>query len=228
MTALEKCFATLRDKLVSPNRLIANGLTYGDRLFDERLAAANEELAILQTTEIIHPELLAMRESVDAHCEQKINYQRTFLRLKLETLQKESIATKHQVHSQYIQSVRELRDEFLDRLNKEFYQVQRERRSADGDSSHLSYLFPNSRPEQIMQQTAYNSEVSILSGIAKYIGFPAAPSVNKANQAELEEDFRSMGVGSMPKAMLHADGKYSLLHSLLVSGKTNCTPSKLI
>lgn len=166
------------------------------RLFDERLAAANEELTILQTPGIVHPELLLMKESVDRHREQKINYQRTFFRLKLETLRKESIATRHQVQSQYMQTVRDVRDQYLDRLNQEFYQIQRERRNADGESSDPLYLYSNVKTQNIIQQTAYNNEVSILSGIAKHVGFPAAPSVAKANQAEVEEDFRSMGVRS--------------------------------
>jgi hypothetical protein len=47
-----------------------------------------------------------------------------------------------------------------------------------------------------LNQTAYNKEVSILSGIAKYVGFPAAPDVQGVNKSELDEDFEKMGVSS--------------------------------
>ncbi|KAG8530818.1 uncharacterized protein KY384_004175 [Bacidia gigantensis] len=185
LTSIEKSFATMRDKL-----------------FDERLAATNEELALLQTPGVLHPELLAMKEVVDHHRNLKIEYQQTFLKYKLETLQKESVAKKHQILSQYMQTVRDMRDRSLDQLNKEFYQVQRERRSGDGDIPDYLYLYTNKRSQQITQQTAYNNEVSILSGVAKYVGFPTAPNIQKVRTDEAEEDMRNMGVILMPPQTL--------------------------
>ena len=144
----------------------------------------------------MHPELLAMKEAIDHNKKQKTMYQQTFLKYKLETLQRESIATKHQVQSQYMQAVRELRDQSLDQLNKEFYQVQRERRSGNSNVADSLYLFSSNRSQQVRQQTAYNSEVSILSGVAKYVGFPSAPAIENARPNELEDDLRGMGVSS--------------------------------
>jgi hypothetical protein len=45
-----------------------------------------------------------------------------------------------------------------------------------------------------MHQLAYNTEVSILSGVAKYIGFPAAPPMAAATPAESDLDFEKMSV----------------------------------
>ena len=53
---------------------------------------------------------------------------------------------------------------------------------------------PTTRSAQISQQIAYNTEVSVLAGIAKYVGFPAAPDINGANKTDLDDDFKSMGV----------------------------------
>ena len=172
-------------------------------MFDERLAATNEDLALLEAPDFAHPELLAMKEAVDSHRNSKIKYQQTFLRYKLQTLQKESVAKKHQILSQYMQDVREIRDRSLEQVNKEFYQVQRERRSGEGDIPDHLYFYTVRRPQQIMHQTAYNNEVSILSGVAKYVGFPAAPRLPKARADEMEEDLRNMGVSSLS---CHADG----------------------
>jgi hypothetical protein len=36
--------------------------------------------------------------------------------------------------------------------------------------------------------------VSVMSGVAKYVGFPAAPSLSVARPSEIEEDFEKMGV----------------------------------
>ena len=137
-----------------------------------------------------------MKEAVDQHRAQKIEYQRTFLKFKLQALQKESVAAKHQIHSQYMQTVRDIRDRSLEQINKEFYQVQRERRSCEGDVPDFIYTYKDRRSQQITQQTAYNNEISVLSGVAKYVGFPAAPGIKKARPDELEDDMRKMGVGS--------------------------------
>ncbi|KAL9128806.1 MAG: hypothetical protein Q9217_002587 [Psora testacea] len=187
LSALEKCFATLRDKL-----------------FDERLASANEELALLQQPGFVHPELLAMKEAVDQRRNQKIEYQRTRLNYKLQSLQRESVATKHQALSQYMQTVREIRDRSLAQLNREFYQVQRERRNVEGDVPDYMYTFVTRRSQQITQQTAYNNEVSVLSGIAKYVGFPAAPTIKHARPNELHEDMRDMGIALQPPQVLQS------------------------
>ena len=44
------------------------------------------------------------------------------------------------------------------------------------------------------ERQAYNMEVQILSGIAKYIGFPAAPEVKGAASSEMQQDLEAMGV----------------------------------
>lgn len=166
------------------------------RLFDERFSQYNEELVMLEQPMSIHPELLAMKEVIDQRRNQKIEYEQSLLRLKLETLQRESIATKAQVHSQYMQTVRELRDKALDQLNKEYYQIQRERRSCEEDVPDYMYTFTNKRSQQITQQRAYNDEVSVLSGVAKYVGFPSAPEISKSRPKDIDADLRAMGVSS--------------------------------
>ena len=66
---------------------------------------------------------------------------------------------------------------------------------ADSSTQHLDYTykFPTRRSQQVAQQTAYNMEVSILSGIAKYVGFPAAPNIDGVRSSELDADLQLMG-----------------------------------
>ena len=135
-----------------------------------------------------HPEYLAQKEVVDRYRDDKIEYEETLFRYKLIALQRKSIAEKAQIHSQYMQTVREIRDSNLEQLNKEWYQIQRERRSCDDSEPDYMYKFQTRRSQQIRQQTAYNTEVSILSGVAKYVGFPAAPDIMKARPKEIEDD----------------------------------------
>ena len=147
-----------------------------------------------------HPGLLAMKEAVDQRREQKIEYEQILLKYKMTTLRRESIAKKSQAHSQYMQTARGVREIYLDRLNKEYFQVQRERRNCEGDVPDFMYKFSSRRSQQITQQIGYNKEVSILSGIAKYVGFPAAPSIIPARTKEIESDLRSMEVSFVPLA----------------------------
>lgn len=192
LSAMENCFATLRDKLVPLSDIQdVRPLTTSNRLFDERLAQCNEELAMLKQPIFIHPELLLMKEVIDRRRDQKIKYEQTLLKYKLESLQRESIANKAQMHSQYMQTVGELRDMYLSQINAEIYQTQRERRSCEADIPDYLYAFTSKRSKQITEQTAYNEEVSLLSGIAKYVGFPAAPDILTARSNEWEEDERA-------------------------------------
>ena len=174
------------------------------RIYEERIAQCNQELAVLEQPVPIHPELLAMKQVIDQRRDQKIEYENNLMKFKLMTLQRESIANKAQAHSQYMQTVREVRDSYLESLNKQYYQVQRERRSCEGDVPDYMYTFTTKRSQQITHQTAYNTEVSILAGVAKYMGFPAAPGISSARSKEIDDDFQSMGVSRGSLGAAHA------------------------
>lgn len=143
-----------------------------------------------------HPELLAALDIIGRHRDQKIRYENTRLKYKLESLQRTSIAEKAQAHSQYMLEVQDIREKSLDTLNKEFYQVQRERRSAETSTPDYMYHYNPKRSEQIKRQAAYNKEVSILSGVAKHVGFPAAPDLKPLKPSEIDDDLKAMGVCS--------------------------------
>ncbi|KAL8639595.1 MAG: hypothetical protein Q9228_003390 [Teloschistes exilis] len=183
LNAIEKCFASLRDKL-----------------FDERLTKFDAELAMLAEPEVTHPELLGMKDVLEQRRDEKIQYESTLLRYKLGSLQNKSKAEKAQLHGQYMQSVREIRDHNLEQANKEWYQIHKERRSREDDVPEYMYQFTDRRSQQITHQTAYNKEVSLLAGIAKYQGFPAAPEIYGARQSEIDADFEKMGIIQQPTA----------------------------
>ena len=139
-----------------------------------------------------HPEFLAQKDIIDRYRDEKVDYEETLFKYKLIALQRKSIAEKAQIHSQYMQTVREIRDRNLEQLNQEWYQIQRERRICEDNVPDYMYKFTTRRSQQIRQQTAYNTEVSILSGVAKYVGFPAAPDINGARPKEIDDDFAAI------------------------------------
>ena len=162
------------------------------RLFDERLAQCQDELALLERPTFVHPELVMMREIIDHRRDQKIQYEQTLLKFKLEALERESIAQKAQIHSQYIQTVGSIRDKSLSDINRDIHQTHRERRNCEADVPDFIYEYNPKRSQQITHQMAYNEEVSLLSGLAKYMGFPAAPDISRARAKEFESDRRLM------------------------------------
>ncbi|RMZ85101.1 hypothetical protein DV738_g72, partial [Chaetothyriales sp. CBS 135597] len=179
LQGLERHFAALRD-----------------RLYDERIAAINHELDQLAEPVPVHAELLKQLEIVKRWRDQKFEIEQKLLVYKIGALKNKSLAERSQIHSAYFQTVRDLREKHLERLSEHFYRIQRDRFRAESAIPSFTIPFPEKRSKQISQQTAYNKEVSILSGIAKYVGFPAAPEIASAHASELEADLQKLGLSA--------------------------------
>ena len=89
-----------------------------------------------------------------------------------------------------------MREEILSDCNQRIYELQRGRRQLGVEEIEYSLRLPEKRSDQIRHQAAYNLEVSILAGVAKYVGFPAAPEIKAARPSEIDDDLRAMKVSS--------------------------------
>lgn len=152
---------------------------------------------MIQSDTPTHPEYLAIVEAIDQLRNERIEHAKTVYGYKLQSLQRKAVTTRAVMQSQYMQRIRELREDTLERASAEWYQIQRERRNFDADKEAPLRHFGGNRAQWVAAQTAYNTEVSILSGMAKYVGFPAAPEIEGATTAEVDEDLRKMGVSSL-------------------------------
>ncbi|KAJ9657527.1 hypothetical protein H2198_004288 [Neophaeococcomyces mojaviensis] len=179
LTALERHFATLRDKL-----------------YDEKIAQLNHELDQLTEVESTHPELLKQFECVNKYRDEKQDTEQKLLVFKVGALKRKSLAERSQIHSAYFQTVRDVRERHMERMSEHFYRIQRERFKSSQVTPTYTIPFPEKRIQQVTQQTAYNREVSILSGVAKYVGFPAAPELPSVQASDLEGDMQKMGINS--------------------------------
>ncbi|KAI0889249.1 Sds3-like-domain-containing protein [Annulohypoxylon maeteangense] len=175
LSAIEKRFATFRD-----------------RLYEERLEALNREEAMLRSDNPTHPEYLAMMECIDARRDERIRVANRELELNKEALDRWAVARRSQIHSQYFQSVRESRETILAELGQQWYDIQHERRKQANNVPEFGLRFPSDPTQRIKNALAYNKEVSILSGIAKHEGMPAAPDMKGATLQELDDDFDAM------------------------------------
>lgn len=170
------------------------------RLFADRNSQLTKELSTIQSDPPTHPEYLAMVEAINKLRQERIDHAKTVYRYKLQALQRKAVVTRATMQSQYLQRIREQRDKCLELASEEWYQIQRERRNFDTDKDVPLNHFAGDRPQLVAAQTAYNTEVSVLSGVAKYVGFPAAPEIRGATSTEIDEDLRKMGVSTMPLA----------------------------
>jgi len=167
------------------------------RLCDEQIAQCELELEMLKQPDCEHPEYLAMIKAVDDRRAEKVAYERQLLQYKQKNLEIITTAERHQLHSQYFQTVRDKREDILSLCNQKIFELQRGRRQLGVDEVEYMMKLPEKRSDQIRHQTAYNLEVSILSGVAKYVGFPAAPEIRPARTSEIEDDLRAMKVSDL-------------------------------
>lgn len=149
---------------------------------------------MLRQAEPNHPDYIAMMRCIDDRRDERIRIANRLLDLKIQTLKVSARAGRSQILTQYQQDVREIRERYLEMLGKEWYDIQHDRRAFSGTPQDYGLRFPTRKSEQIRQHIAYSHEVSILSGVAKYVGFPAAPHMTPASNDEFEEDMIKMGV----------------------------------
>ena len=136
------------------------------RLCDEQIAQCERELEMLKQPNCLHPEYLAMIQCIDERRAGKIAYEKQLAKFKQECLERKIAAERHQLHSQYFQTVRDVREKILAECNRSIHELQRGRRQLGVDDVEYGIRLPEKRSERIRQQTAYNLEVSILSGVA--------------------------------------------------------------
>ncbi|KAF3919709.1 hypothetical protein ABW20_dc0106639 [Dactylellina cionopaga] len=199
LATIEILFAQLRDKIV-----------------EERVMEIDKEIAMVQDG--THPELVLMSQAIEAHKKEKLEKANTLLSFQLETAERERIANRAALWAQYSQEIRGTREKCFSDANKLWWAIHRERRAADTSVSgkcafrsegiHQSGLYPSvvdyvykipkSLSTQINHRTRYNAEVSLLSGIAKHVGFPAAPTIMGATTDEVRADLEAMGSDSLP------------------------------
>ena len=105
-----------------------------------------------------------------------------------------AVSRRAMIWGQFYQSVREARLEMLSQLNQEWHDTQNARRHAHS-SPDYALPFPSSPAQRVRNAVAYNTEVSILSGMAIHEGFPAAPTMHGISTAEVDDDLEAIKVG---------------------------------
>ncbi|KAK8049592.1 transcriptional regulatory protein DEP1 [Apiospora phragmitis] len=186
---------TAYDQLTSIEKRFA---TFRERLYEERLEQLNREEAMLRADNPTHPEYLAMMQCIDSRRDEKLRIAEKELELHLESLGRWAVARRAQIHSQFYQDVREARERTMAELGQHWYAIQHERRKHANNVPDFGLRYPTNQAQRVRNALSYNKEVSILSGVAKYEGMPAAPDMSGASMQEMEDDFDAMNRGRQP------------------------------
>lgn len=140
-----------------------------------------------------HPEYLNMKQCIDERLRKKLQETDAEFDFRMRAHERRAVAQRAQIWSQFFQAVREKRELALEKLNKQWYEVQGARRNAHSLPEY-GLLFPKDATQRVKNAIAYNSEVSTLAGLAKYAGFPAGPEIKGASAAEAEADLATIEV----------------------------------
>ncbi len=141
-----------------------------------------------------HPEYLSMLHCLEERRSEKIRVSSLEMQFKLSVLQHRAVAERAQIMSQFYQAVRESREKILEELGQEWYEIQQERRRFANTIPDYGMRFPATRAQAVRNAVSYNKEVAVLSGFAKHVGFPAAPTINGASDEQLEADLEAIQV----------------------------------
>lgn len=163
------------------------------RLYKERLQRLEDEEQSLLADVPTHREYLNMKQCLDDRLNQKTQEFNTEFDFQLKAHDRWAVAQRAQIWSQFFQAVREKREQTLESLNKQWYDVQTARRTAHSLPDY-GLLFPRDHTQRVRNAIAYNTEVSTLAGLAKFEGFPAGPEMKGASTTELKADFAAMEV----------------------------------
>ncbi len=150
----------------------------------------------------LHPEYRAMMQCIDARRDERLRLEERRIAYHKQTIEKTAVARRALILSQLYQDVRAIREKKLELLGQQWYEIQHDRRAYGTNVDDYAIKFETKRQQQLKNQIAYNTEVSILSGIAKYRGFPAAPRMAPATEEERDEDFKLMGVSVISSSVI--------------------------
>ncbi|KAM3553238.1 hypothetical protein ARSEF4850_007007 [Beauveria asiatica] len=164
---------------------------FRDRLYTEKLQRVEEEEQSLLADVPTHREYLNMKQCLDDRLNQRLQQVNTEFDFQLKANERWAVAQRAQIWSQFFQAVREKREQTLESLNKQWYDIQAARRNAHSLQDY-GILFPKDPTQRLRNAIAYNSEVSTLAGMAKFEGFPAGPEMKGASALELKSDLSAM------------------------------------
>ncbi|KAK4205180.1 Sds3-like-domain-containing protein [Triangularia verruculosa] len=191
---------------------------FRERLYQERLDQLNREEEMLMSDTPTHHELLAMLQCLEERRAETIRKSQLELQFKMSVLNHRAVAERAQIMSQFYQSVRAEREKTIEGLGQDWYDIQQERRRLTSVIPEYGLGFPATKTQAVRQAVSYTREVSILSGFAKHVGFPAAPAISGVTEEQLEDDLEAIASAREPVPRSVATHPPPTFHQDLTAG----------
>ncbi|KAK9237310.1 Sds3-like-domain-containing protein [Lipomyces kononenkoae] len=161
-----------------------------DRLHDDKIARLQAEIEMcLDGT---HPELATVYDELAEGRDKKIQLADAHRKYRRRCIENQTRSYRTHIHQQLYNKHASLRAAMIQETTETWYKVNRERRAMDTLVPFYGYRIPEKRSVIYRQRQAQYNEIALLAGIAKYIGFPAAPEIKSATADEVAEDMEAL------------------------------------
>lgn len=163
-----------------------------DRLYEDKMARFKSELEMCLNGS--HPELQNVYSKIDSHREEKIRLASLSQKYKFECIDRKTRAQRTSIHQQFFKRSSDFKSSYLKEITQEWYKINKERRIMDSLVPEYSYKIPEFVEDLVDQRAQVNEEISILTGLKKYYGFPRAPELKSIEGQELNDDLKAMNI----------------------------------
>ncbi|KAK9387796.1 Sds3-like-domain-containing protein [Lipomyces mesembrius] len=161
-----------------------------DRLHDDKIARLQAEIEMcLDGT---HPELATVYDELAETRDSRIKLADAHRKYRRRCIENQTRSYRTHIHQQLYKNNANLRAAMIQETTETWYKVNRERRAMDTVVPFYGYKIPEKRSVIYRQRQAQYNEIALLTGIAKYIGFPAAPEIKSATADEVAEDMEAL------------------------------------
>ncbi|KAK9318279.1 Sds3-like-domain-containing protein [Lipomyces starkeyi] len=161
-----------------------------DRLHDDKIARLQAEIEMcLDGT---HPELATVYDELAEARDTRIKLADAHRKYRRRCIENQTRSYRTHIHQQLYKNNANLRAAMIQETTETWYKVNRERRAMDTVVPFYGYRIPEKRSVIYRQRQAQYNEIALLTGIAKYIGFPAAPEIKSATADEVAEDMEAL------------------------------------
>lgn len=193
LTEIEVEFAKLRDRYVDLHAIgalwaILMHICY--RLHEDRIVRLSAEIELCLQGR--HPELSAVYEQIARARDERIRLAETHRRYRRRCIENQTRSYRSHWHQQFCKNVANLRAKMMSETTETWYRINRERRAMDAMVPFYGYRLSDKRAALVRQRQAQYQEVAILTGLSKYVGFPAAPDIKSASADEIAEDLEAL------------------------------------
>lgn len=183
-----------RDAMEKLREIEVQFATLRSTLYEEKSHQLEKEIELVNSGE--HPNLNEKAEQNVTRHQKRIRLADALLVRKKAEIDIEFKAKRFAAFSQHAQDRQKLRAFLLSRTSAEWFQIHREKRILDMAVPDYGYMVSDRPAEQVKYRLEYEMEVSLLAGLKKYVGFPAAPPVSSATKEDIVADLGAMDISS--------------------------------